>query len=180
MEKKLITLVFIALLGLGGGYGIGYMVYQPQILDFQSDLEKIKTDLNDLKLLTEDTARNVNVTNFPTSWTANVTNFPTSWTQSPPTAYTPISLGQKFNWSTAEIVNVQQNYYVYSGHDVSCVGWDWSGRPSVGTIHLAKWLNGWVELSYRDGFPQKVSLSPYTLQIYYYSNNYLTCEFLEG
>lgn len=110
----------------------------------------------------------------------NVTNFPTSWTQSPPTAYTSISLGQKFNWSIAEVVDIQQNYYVYLGHDVSSVYWTMSGRPSTGTIHLAKWLNGWVELYYKDGFPQNVSLSPYTLQIYHYSNNYLTGEFIEG
>lgn len=65
MEKKLITLVFVALLiGLGGGYGLGYMVYQPQILDFQSDLETIKTDLHDLEALIEETSRNVNVTNW--------------------------------------------------------------------------------------------------------------------
>lgn len=156
MERKLMALVFIALLvALGVGYGLGYV-------------------------LIAETTRKVIVTNFPTSWTANVTNFPTSWTQSPPTAYTSISLGQKFNWSIAEVVDVQQNYYVYSGHDVSSVYWTYYTRPSVGTIHLAKWLNGWVELCYKDGFPQNVSLSPYTLQIYYYSNNYLTCEFFEG
>ena len=68
MEKKLIALVFVALLvGLGGGYGLGYVVYQPQILGFQSDLSTIKADVHDLKILTEDTTRNVNVTNWPTA-----------------------------------------------------------------------------------------------------------------
>ena len=32
LEKKLVALVFIALLaGLGGGYGLGYVIYQPQM-----------------------------------------------------------------------------------------------------------------------------------------------------
>jgi len=152
MERKLIALFFVALLvAFGVGYGLGYVL-----------MEDTTRKVNVTNFPTSWTA---NVTNFPTSWTANVTNFPTSWTQSPPTAYTSISLGQKFNWSIAEVVDVQQNCYVYGGHDVSCVGWDWSGRPSVGTIHLAKWLNGWVELCYKDGFPQNVSLSPYTLHL---------------
>ncbi len=96
---------------------------------------------------------------------ANVTNFPTSLEQSPPTFYRTIALGYKFNWSIGEVIDVQNNKYVYLGHDVS--------------IRLAKWSNGWVDLYYYHGHPQKVSLSPYTLQIYYYSNEYLTGEFLE-
>ena len=43
MEKKLIALVFIALLaGLGGGYGLGYVVYQPQIIMLQTDLSNLQ------------------------------------------------------------------------------------------------------------------------------------------
>ena len=43
MEKKLIALVFIALIaGLGGGYGLGYVIYQPEIRNFQNDLSKLK------------------------------------------------------------------------------------------------------------------------------------------
>jgi len=44
MEKKLIAVVFIGLLGgLGGGYGLGYAIYQPQILGLQSDLSNFKS-----------------------------------------------------------------------------------------------------------------------------------------
>ena len=43
MEKKLIASVFIALIGgLGGGYGLGYVIYQPQIQNLQCDLSKLK------------------------------------------------------------------------------------------------------------------------------------------
>ena len=46
MEKKLIALVFIALLaGLGGGYGLGFMAYQPQILELQSDISSFEDTL---------------------------------------------------------------------------------------------------------------------------------------
>lgn len=42
MEKKLIALVFIAVLGgLGGGYGLNYVVYQPQIQDLQHKLDNL-------------------------------------------------------------------------------------------------------------------------------------------
>jgi len=41
--KKLIALIFIALLaGLGGGYGLGYVIYQPQIQNLQNDLSNLK------------------------------------------------------------------------------------------------------------------------------------------
>lgn len=43
MEKKLIALVFVALLaGLGGGYGLGYTLYQPQ----NQNLQEIMDNLN--------------------------------------------------------------------------------------------------------------------------------------
>jgi len=41
MEKNLIALVFIALLGgLGGGYGPGYVIYQPQIQNLQNEISR--------------------------------------------------------------------------------------------------------------------------------------------
>jgi len=43
VEKRLVALVFIALLtGLGGGYGLGYIIYQPQIQDLRNDLNNLK------------------------------------------------------------------------------------------------------------------------------------------
>jgi len=55
MEKKLIALVFIALLaGLGGGYGLGYIVYQPQVQSLQSDV----VGLNDTLDIINSTIRN--------------------------------------------------------------------------------------------------------------------------
>ena len=39
MERKLLALFFVALLGgLGGGFGLGYVIYQPQIQNIQKDL----------------------------------------------------------------------------------------------------------------------------------------------
>ena len=41
MEKKLIGLVLVAVLvGLGGGYGLGYVIYQPQIQNLQNKLNR--------------------------------------------------------------------------------------------------------------------------------------------
>jgi len=46
MERKLIVLVFVALLiGLGGGYGLGVAVYQPQISTIQSEISDIQSML---------------------------------------------------------------------------------------------------------------------------------------
>ena len=46
VEKELVVLVFIALLvGLGGGYGLGIVIYQPQILTMQSDISYIQSML---------------------------------------------------------------------------------------------------------------------------------------
>lgn len=53
MDKKLIALVVIALLiGLGGGYGLSYVTYQPQIQAIQSDLSDLKdrTSMNQNEL----------------------------------------------------------------------------------------------------------------------------------
>ena len=41
--EKLIGLVLVALLiGLGGGYGLGYIIYQPQIQNPQEELNRFK------------------------------------------------------------------------------------------------------------------------------------------
>jgi hypothetical protein len=102
----------------------------------------------------------------------------------PSVVSTSIGLGQKFNWTVAEVVEVQGNLYVYCGHTVSSVYWDITNgtRPSVGTLHLAKWQNGWIELFYYvpNTLTLNVSLSPYELQIYSFSNDYLIATFLES
>jgi len=47
MEKKLIALVLISLLGgLRGGYGLGYVIYQPQIQNLQNDLNNLNDELH--------------------------------------------------------------------------------------------------------------------------------------
>jgi len=49
MEWKLIALVFIALLaGLGGGYGLGYVIYQPRVQALQTDLNNLSTKLEEM------------------------------------------------------------------------------------------------------------------------------------
>ena len=49
MEKKLIALVFVTLLGgLGGGYGLGYVIYQPQVQSIQNELRAVSNELNSL------------------------------------------------------------------------------------------------------------------------------------
>ena len=46
MERKLVALVFIALLiGLGGGYSLGIVMYLPQISAMQSDIADIQSFL---------------------------------------------------------------------------------------------------------------------------------------
>ena len=50
MEKKLIALVLIALIGgLGGGYGLGYVIYQPQIQNLHKDLRNTQTSVTQLE-----------------------------------------------------------------------------------------------------------------------------------
>lgn len=50
VEKQLVALVFIALLvGLGGGYGLGYAIFQPQIGSLQSDISDLQSDVSDLQ-----------------------------------------------------------------------------------------------------------------------------------
>jgi len=46
LERKLVALVFSALLiGLGGGYGLGIAIYQPQISTMQSEISDIQSML---------------------------------------------------------------------------------------------------------------------------------------
>jgi len=46
VEKRLSFLVFVSLLvGLGGGYGLGFVIYQPQISTIQSDISDIQSIL---------------------------------------------------------------------------------------------------------------------------------------
>lgn len=89
----------------------------------------------------------------------------------PTLEYTTISLGQKFNWRVAEVVEVQGNLYAYLGYEF----------PSH---HLAKWLDGWMELSYRldtNDLPINVTLAPYTLQVYTVETDlYLVAQFIES
>ena len=41
MDRNLVALVFVALLGgLGGGYGLGYAIYQPQIQNLQNEINR--------------------------------------------------------------------------------------------------------------------------------------------
>ena len=47
VEKKLISLVFVALLaGVGGSYGFSYVIYQPQIQNLQNDLNNLNDRLD--------------------------------------------------------------------------------------------------------------------------------------
>ena len=50
MEKKLLALILVALLGgLGVGYGLGYVTYQPQIQNLQSDLNNLEDRFSKLE-----------------------------------------------------------------------------------------------------------------------------------
>ena len=60
MEKKLIALVFVALLGgLGGGYGLGYVVYQPQIQNLENGLNILDDKYNTLNSTLRNTQSSV-------------------------------------------------------------------------------------------------------------------------
>jgi hypothetical protein len=91
--------------------------------------------------------------------------------------YSTKSLGQTFNWAVAEVVEIQGNLYAYLGYEVTLS----SGR----TLRLAKWQNGWMELTYHflsyeySPFPANVTLSPYKLQVNDLNNDYLTALFFE-
>lgn len=71
MEKKLITLTLVALLaGLGGGFGVGYLFYQPQIQNLQNDANTFRNDLNNLNNRLD----TINLTLRNTQSTVNVLN----------------------------------------------------------------------------------------------------------
>jgi hypothetical protein len=49
MEKKLIVLFLIALIGgLGGGFGLSYVTYQPKIQNLQNEMNTLNSDLTRL------------------------------------------------------------------------------------------------------------------------------------
>jgi prefoldin subunit 5 len=49
MNKTLVGAVLIAvLIGLGGGYAFGYVIYQPQLQSLQDDLDSLSGQLHDL------------------------------------------------------------------------------------------------------------------------------------
>ena len=86
--------------------------------------------------------------------------------------YTTISLGQKFNWTVAEVVEIQGNLYAY-------LGYEWPSH------HFARWQNGWMELSYHyidpNYLPRNFTLAPYILQVYtYITDLYVVAQFYES
>ena len=51
MNKTLVGAVLVAvLIGLGGGFAFGYIIYQPQLQGLQDDLDNLTEDLDDLTL----------------------------------------------------------------------------------------------------------------------------------
>jgi len=88
---------------------------------------------------------------------------------------TSISLGQKFNWKVAEVVDIQGNLYAYLGYEIP-------STTTYNTLRLVKWQNGWLELTYSITriLPGNVTLSPYKLQIYDFNLDYLTAQFFES
>jgi hypothetical protein len=60
VESKLIGLVLIALLaGLGGGYGLGYVIYQPQVQNLQNGIGDLSDRFNLLNSTLRDTESSV-------------------------------------------------------------------------------------------------------------------------
>ena len=49
MDKKLVSIILSALIvGIGAGYGLGYIMYQPQISRFQSEISVLRGDYDNL------------------------------------------------------------------------------------------------------------------------------------
>lgn len=70
MDNKAIAVVLIALLGgLIGGYGLGYVIYQPQIQSLQNDMDNLRNEFQ----LIDDTI-NAGLGNLQTSLSALNTN----------------------------------------------------------------------------------------------------------
>ena len=84
-----------------------------------------------------------------------------------PIADSTIGIGQQFNWTIGEIVNVQGNLYVYQGHD-------------GGSLYFARWQNVWMELVYHTNGANylDVALYPYKIQIRGYNDNFAVVQFL--
>ncbi len=60
MDSKAIALILIALLvGLGGGYGLGYVIYQPQIQNLQQELNNFSDRLDTFNSTLRDTQSSV-------------------------------------------------------------------------------------------------------------------------
>lgn len=60
MEKKLIALVFVTIAaGLVGGYGLGYVIYQPQIQNLQKDMSVLNDKFDTIDLMLTNTQTSV-------------------------------------------------------------------------------------------------------------------------
>ena len=96
---------------------------------------------------------------------------------------TYVSLGQRYGWKLGEVIDVQGTLYAYLGYEIAPYG----DRIAY-SLRLARWQNTWVELTYFLGETDfrssyyhsvNVTLSPYKLQIFVYSNDYLNATFNE-
>jgi hypothetical protein len=107
-----------------------------------------------------DTTRDVNVTNWPSPLVSYPMRNPTE-----------ISLGQQFNWSVGEIIEVQGNLYVYQGYTQI------TGMSVMG--YIGEWQNGWITLTYcnfASYYQVSYTLSPYILRVTYGpTSNCTTC-----
>lgn len=92
----------------------------------------------------------------------NVTNWPSQLIAYPMSNPTEISLGQQFNWSIGEIIEVQGNLYVYQGYTLI------SGVGTMG--YIGEWENGWITLTYCNFaayYQLNYTLSSYILRLIY-------------
>ena len=93
---------------------------------------------------------------------------------------TRTSIGEKFNWSVGEVVDVNGNFFAYRGFEVPVYV---EAGGFLYSVHLTRWQNAWIEVSY-SFFTQSpeanVTLSPYKLHIQEFNNNYLTATFFES
>jgi prefoldin subunit 5 len=64
MENKLIGLVLIVLLvGLGGGFGLGYVIYQPQVQSLQKSVSNLDNEFSNLNSSVTETQSSIAVSN---------------------------------------------------------------------------------------------------------------------
>ncbi len=96
-------------------------------------------------------------------------------------ASTSIVLGEEFNWKVAEVVNIQGNMYGYLGYE--------SITSNMVTMRLAKWQNGWMELTFSFTYVappygprlfQNFTLSPYILEVSDFQYFNLTARFIKN